>query len=62
MRCAACARLSISVSERAVTALGRSRYSLLPDAPEEIPLEATLAALGELVADGKIRTPEPVLL
>jgi aryl-alcohol dehydrogenase-like predicted oxidoreductase len=41
--------------ERAVTALGRSRYSLVPDAPEQVPLAETLAALGELVAEGKVR-------
>lgn len=41
--------------ERAVTTLGRSRFSHLPDAPEQVPLEETLAALGELVAEGKVR-------
>jgi aryl-alcohol dehydrogenase-like predicted oxidoreductase len=41
--------------ERAVTTLGRSRFSLVPDAPEVVPIEVTLAALGELVAEGKLR-------
>lgn len=41
--------------ERAVTTLGRSRYSHLPDAPELVSLEETLAALGELVTEGKVR-------
>ena len=41
--------------ERAVTTLGRSRYSLVPDAPGETPIAETLAALGELVAEGKVR-------
>lgn len=41
--------------ERAVTTLGRSRYSYLPDAPELVPLAETLAALGELVSEGKVR-------
>jgi aryl-alcohol dehydrogenase-like predicted oxidoreductase len=42
-------------AERAITTLGRSRYSLLADAPNLIPIEQTLAALSELVAEGKIR-------
>jgi len=41
--------------ERAVTTLGRSRYSHLPDAPEQVPLGETLAVLGELVDEGKVR-------
>ncbi len=41
--------------ERAVTTHGRSRYSYLPGAPEEVPIEETLAALAEMVAAGKIR-------
>jgi len=41
--------------ERAVTTLGRSRYSHLSDPPELVPLEETLAALGELAAEGKVR-------
>jgi aryl-alcohol dehydrogenase-like predicted oxidoreductase len=41
--------------ERAVTTLGRSRWSQVPDAPGQVPIEETLAALGELVAEGKLR-------
>jgi aryl-alcohol dehydrogenase-like predicted oxidoreductase len=41
--------------ERAVTTLWRSRYSYLPDAPGEVPLGETLAVLGELVGEGKVR-------
>jgi len=41
--------------ERLVTTLGRSRFSHLPDAPDLTPIEETLAALGELVAAGKVR-------
>jgi aryl-alcohol dehydrogenase-like predicted oxidoreductase len=41
--------------ERLVTTLGRSRFSHLPDAPALTPIEETLAALGELVAAGKVR-------
>lgn len=41
--------------ERAVTTLGRSRFSVVPDAPAQVPIEETLAALGELVAEGKVR-------
>lgn len=41
--------------ERAVTTLGRSRWSLVPDAPGQVPIEETLAALGELVSEGKVR-------
>jgi aryl-alcohol dehydrogenase-like predicted oxidoreductase len=41
--------------ERAVTTLGRSRWSLVPDAPGQVPIEETLAALGELVSAGKVR-------
>lgn len=41
--------------ERPVTTLRRSRFSHIPDAPELVPLEETLAALGELVAAGKVR-------
>jgi aryl-alcohol dehydrogenase-like predicted oxidoreductase len=41
--------------ERAVTTLGRSRYSLVPDVPGQTPIEETLAALGELVREGKVR-------
>ena len=42
-------------SERAITTLGRSRYSFLPDAPGLVPIGETLAALSELVDEGKIR-------
>lgn len=42
-------------SERAISTIGRSRFSLLPDAPEQVPVEETLAALSELVDEGKIR-------
>lgn len=41
--------------ERAVTTHGRSRYSLVPDAPEQVPIEVTLEVLGELVSAGKLR-------
>src|SRR6202008_4904783 len=41
--------------ERAVTTLGRARYSYLPDPEGQPPIEETLAALGELVAAGKVR-------
>jgi aryl-alcohol dehydrogenase-like predicted oxidoreductase len=42
-------------SERAITTLGRSRYSHLPDAPNLVPIEETRAALSELADEGKIR-------
>lgn len=42
-------------AERAITTLGRSRYSLLPDEPGQVPIEETLAALSELLDEGKIR-------
>jgi aryl-alcohol dehydrogenase-like predicted oxidoreductase len=41
--------------ERAVTTLGRSRFSQVPDAPAQVSIEETLDALGELVAEGKVR-------
>lgn len=41
--------------ERAVTTLGRSRYSHLVDAPELVPIQETAAALGDVVAAGKAR-------
>jgi aryl-alcohol dehydrogenase-like predicted oxidoreductase len=41
--------------ERAITTLRRSRYSYIPDAPELVPLEETLAALSAQVAAGKVR-------
>jgi len=42
-------------AERPVTTLWRSRYSYLPDDPGLTPMEETLAALGELVDEGKVR-------
>ena len=42
-------------ASRAITTLGRSRFSALPDAPGQIAIEETLAALGELVREGKLR-------
>lgn len=41
--------------ERAISTHGRQRFSALPDAAEQISIEATLAILGEQVASGKIR-------
>lgn len=41
--------------ERAVSTLGRSRFSLLAPDPAEVPIAETLAALGDLVAEGKVR-------
>jgi aryl-alcohol dehydrogenase-like predicted oxidoreductase len=41
--------------ERPITTLGRARFSYLPDAPTLVPIEETLAVLGELVVAGKIR-------
>jgi len=41
--------------ERAITTHGRSRYSYIPDAPNVVPIEETLTALGDLVQAGKIR-------
>lgn len=41
--------------ERPITTLGRSRFSHIPDAPTLVPIEETLAALGELVTAGKVR-------
>jgi aryl-alcohol dehydrogenase-like predicted oxidoreductase len=41
--------------ERAVTTNGRSRYSYLPDPAGQTAIGETLAALGELVAAGKVR-------
>lgn len=42
-------------ASRAVTTLGRSRFSAVPDAPDLVPIEETLAALSELVSEGKVR-------
>lgn len=42
-------------SERAITTLGRSRFSLVPDGPDVVPIAETLGALGELVSEGKVR-------
>lgn len=41
--------------ERAVSTHGRQRYSQLADAPDQVSLEETMAALAEQVALGKIR-------
>jgi aryl-alcohol dehydrogenase-like predicted oxidoreductase len=41
--------------ERAVSTLGRQRFSLLPDAPEQIAIEETLDALAEQVKAGRVR-------
>jgi aryl-alcohol dehydrogenase-like predicted oxidoreductase len=41
--------------ERAVSTHGRQRFSLLPDAPEQVSIEETLAALAEQVSLGKVR-------
>jgi len=41
--------------DRTVTTTGRARFSNLPDPPGVVPIEETLAALGELVAGGKVR-------
>lgn len=42
-------------AERPITTLGRSRFSAVPDAPGQVPIEETLATLGELVAEGRVR-------
>lgn len=42
--------------ERAITTLGRSRFSHLEDDPTLIPLEETLAALAEVVRSGQVRS------
>ncbi len=42
-------------AERPVTTLWRSRWSYMPDDPSLTPIEETLAALGELVGEGKVR-------
>ncbi len=42
-------------TDRLVTTMWRSRYSYIADAPEVVPLEETLGAMGELVTEGKIR-------
>jgi aryl-alcohol dehydrogenase-like predicted oxidoreductase len=41
--------------ERPITTLGRQRFSFIADDPALVPLEDTLAALGELVRQGKVR-------
>ena len=41
--------------ERPITTLGRSRFSHIPDAPNLVPIDETLAALGESVDAGKVR-------
>jgi aryl-alcohol dehydrogenase-like predicted oxidoreductase len=42
-------------AERPITTHARMRFSHIPDAPELVPIEETLAALGEVVAAGKVR-------
>jgi aryl-alcohol dehydrogenase-like predicted oxidoreductase len=41
--------------ERAVSTNGRQRFSLLPDAPAQVSIEETLAALAAQVSTGKVR-------
>jgi aryl-alcohol dehydrogenase-like predicted oxidoreductase len=41
--------------ERPISTLGRTRFSHMPDPPTLVPIEETLAALGELVSAGKVR-------
>jgi aryl-alcohol dehydrogenase-like predicted oxidoreductase len=41
--------------ERAITTQGRTRFSQIPDAADQVPIEETLAALAELVWAGKVR-------
>lgn len=41
--------------ERAVTTLGRSRFSHIPDPPETVSIQDTAAAMGEVVTAGKAR-------
>lgn len=41
--------------ERAVSTHGRQRFSLLPDAPGQVSIEETLAALAAQVSAGKVR-------
>ena len=43
-------------SERAITTLGRSRYSHLPDPEGQATILETVEALGELVSAGKVRS------
>ncbi|MDE2302518.1 MAG: aldo/keto reductase [Sphingomonadales bacterium] len=42
-------------AERPITTLGRVRYSLVPEPEGAVPIEETLAALSELVVEGKVR-------
>lgn len=42
-------------AERPITTLGRVRYSPVPDPPGAVPIGETLAALSELVSEGKVR-------
>jgi aryl-alcohol dehydrogenase-like predicted oxidoreductase len=42
-------------AERPITTLGRVRFSLVPEPAGAVPIEQTLAALSELVAEGKVR-------
>jgi aryl-alcohol dehydrogenase-like predicted oxidoreductase len=41
--------------ERPITTHGRTRFSHIPDASTLVPIEETLAALGEVIAAGKVR-------
>ena len=47
--------LQVHWPERPITTLGRTRFSYIPDAPTLVPIEETLAALGDVVAAGKVR-------
>ena len=42
-------------AERAISTLGRSRFSALPADPAEVPIAETLGCLAELVIEGKVR-------
>lgn len=42
-------------SERAISTNFQPRYSKVPDRPEAVPIAETLEALGEVVAQGKVR-------
>ena len=42
-------------AERPITTLGRARFSQVPEPADAVPIAETLAALGELVREGKVR-------